>query len=476
MDLQNTPGSRTPSDDEVIVSSEPDSSCSDIAESMVDELMSEWAESHKEMTVAVVDPFTSGATLAERVSYNGYTVANVISDPSSNRARSAKNVDWKSPMTILHSGDSSGRDPEGLRQTADRLRSIGNVKAVLAGAEEGVELADRLAHALGLPGNGLAKSQARRNKFAMNEAVRAAGHRAAKQRHVHRLEQALEFFEKEVGRQPVVIKPLASMKSEDVFCCKTTEEVTKAFETIAGKRNFLNLENDGALIQEYLDGEEYVVDATSLRGKHKVNCCWFIDRASHKGQFNVMFGARLLDYHNETIAKTIVDYALKVLDALEITTGASHMELKVTSDGTPCLIEVGARPCGDPITPILDCALGHNHIQQTIDALLHESSFHRYPDVPPTPKLHARQSFLVSHFSGTVVAIPGIKALQRLPSVREIRVFRKPGEQQEVTVDQRTQAGFVQLWHPDPAVIQRDYDMIRKLESTRGAMFTLTKE
>lgn len=461
--------------DERETSSDDTFESSEIAVSMIDDLMSEWAESHKELTVVVVDPFTSGATLAERVKYNGYQVAAVISDPGSNRAKTARNVDWKSPLTIPHGGDSSGHDEKELAKTIAKIRALGQVKAVMAGAEEGVELADRLAHALKLPCNGLEKSQARRNKFDMNEAVREAGHRAAKQRHVQLVEEALDFFTTDVNSQPVVIKPLASMKSEDVYLCKTANEVRSAFKKVAGKRNFLNLQNDGALIQEFLDGEEYVVDVTSLRGKHKVNCCWFIDRRCHLGQFNVMFGARLLDYYRDPVAPVIVNYALKVLDALQITTGASHMELKVTSDGTPCLIEVGARPCGDPITPTLDCALGQNHIQQTIDALLHESSFNRYPDFPPSPKVCARQSFLVSYFEGRIAGIPGLKALQRLPSVRDIRVFRQVGEKLEKTVDQRTQAGFIQLWHPDPLVIERDYQMIRKLESTPGALFQLAK-
>merc|ERR1719433_2569765 len=122
------------------------------------------------------------------------------------------------------------------------------------------------------------------------------------------------------------------MKSEDVYLCASQAEVEAAFEVIAGKRNFLNLDNEGALAQEYLDGEEYVVDVTSLGGTHKVAFCWFIDRRRHLGQFNVMFGARLLDYHNDPVAKVIVPYALGVLDALEIKNGASHMELKVTSN------------------------------------------------------------------------------------------------------------------------------------------------
>ena len=49
------------------------------------------------------------------------------------------------------------------------------VKAVFAGAETGVELADQLSEAMNLRTNGTAHSEERRNKFAMGEAVRSAG-------------------------------------------------------------------------------------------------------------------------------------------------------------------------------------------------------------------------------------------------------------------------------------------------------------
>ena len=50
-----------------------------------------------------------------------------------------------------------------------------NVRAVFAGAETGVELADQLSEAMNLRTNGTAHSEERRNKFAMGEAVRNAG-------------------------------------------------------------------------------------------------------------------------------------------------------------------------------------------------------------------------------------------------------------------------------------------------------------
>ena len=50
-----------------------------------------------------------------------------------------------------------------------------NVRAVFAGAETGVELADQLSEVMNLRTNGTAHSEERRNKFAMGEAVRNAG-------------------------------------------------------------------------------------------------------------------------------------------------------------------------------------------------------------------------------------------------------------------------------------------------------------
>lgn len=49
------------------------------------------------------------------------------------------------------------------------------------GAESGVELADRISERMGLRTNGIALSEARRNKYVMGETVRRAGVRAVKQ-------------------------------------------------------------------------------------------------------------------------------------------------------------------------------------------------------------------------------------------------------------------------------------------------------
>lgn len=429
-----------------------------------------------ECAVVVVDPYTEGATLAKRFAARGYKVVHVISDPTSDRAKS---VTWEDEQLVVrHSGDKEGTEEAGVEQLIEKIRFElnevygGPVLAVAAGAEEGVPLAEKLASTLGLPTNRLELSKARRDKWAMMEAVRNAGLRAAEQAHVMSAEEATRFYRALPGAQPVaILKPRSSMKSEDVYLCKSEEDVLKAYNEIAGKRNFLNEVNEGALAQEYLDGEEYVVDAVSCQGVHKVNALFHIDRYTANGQFNVMHGARLMN-SEENGVKEIVEYASGVLTALGVENGASHMELKYTSTG-PCLIEAAARPCGDPITPLLDECLGKNQMDMIIDALLHPNTFLRGTEaLPPMPIKGGRQCFIVSNFGDSeIVGNDGLDLIRSLPSVRTVYPWRRIGDLLEKTVDQRTQAGFLLQWHEDEAVVERDYEEIRRLEKIPGGIF-----
>ena len=48
----------------------------------------------------------------------------------------------------------------------------------------------------------------------------------------------------------------------------------RGFDKINGAINGLGVVNEGVLIQEFLEGKEYVVDSVSRDGKHKVMAIW----------------------------------------------------------------------------------------------------------------------------------------------------------------------------------------------------------
>ena len=96
------------------------------------------------------------------------------------------------------------------------------------------------------------------------------------------------------------------------------------------------------LVQEYLEGQEYVVDMVSRDGVHKVVAIWAYDRRPANGAGFVCFGQRLLTMQEDEHLEQLVNYQKKVVDALGIRNGPTHGEVK-WFQGEPVLVEVGAR-------------------------------------------------------------------------------------------------------------------------------------
>jgi biotin carboxylase len=253
-------------------------------------------------------------------------------------------------------------------QTINALKELPfPVRAIIPGAETGVELADQLSHRMGLRSNGVAKSLARRNKYHMGEAVRSAGVRAVVQAMCQTEEEVRKFVRGLPGNNSrCVVKPVQSAGSDDVFLCADEDEAVTALGRIIGTMNGVGLHNDCVLVQEYLKGKEYVIDKVSLDGKHKLVGIWEYEKRSVNDSHFVYFGMRLMDPNPEKM-QIMVRYADQVLDALDIRHGPSHMEVMLDNWGTaeepqyvPCLVEVGARCQGGEGTwlPLAKEALG----------------------------------------------------------------------------------------------------------------------
>merc|ERR1719181_2138713 len=89
------------------------------------------------------------------------------------------------------------------------------------------------------------------------------------------------------------------------------------------------VQNYGAkeiLIQEFLQGKEYVIDSASRDGVHKVIMVWNEDLRPGNGHFDLYFGFKVMDPKDQK-TMAIMDYANKVLDATGLQNGASNMEV-----------------------------------------------------------------------------------------------------------------------------------------------------
>jgi hypothetical protein len=315
-----------------------------IHEVPLDQIKVQQAVPLRDEAVVVVDTFSTGMVLAYLCHLKGYRVISLTSgDLQSLKGMIPEGCDFTFAETISYPIELD-EDAAFESLTAQLSALPWPIAAILPGAETGVELADQLSSHFSLRTNGTAQSEARRNKYVMGETVRAAGIRAVKQLQSQTWNEIATFLQEwQPNPYRVIVKPMDSAGSDDVTLCRSEEEVQRAFGHILGKVNGLGLVNSSVLVQEYLEGQEYVVDMVSRDGEHKLVGLWEYDRRPANGASFVCHGQwhRIVsddpDYYGQIVA-----YEKGVCTALGIRNGPSHGEVK-WYQGAPILVEVGSR-------------------------------------------------------------------------------------------------------------------------------------
>lgn len=424
--------------------------------------------------VAVVDPFDAAFLLAQELVDRAYPVVGIESS-----AEVAPQILAQCDRSILrsmlrHDGD--------VAATAAALAARG-VSVVLPGCEPGVPLADALAEALGSRGNSTALSRARRDKFLMAERARLAGVAVPRQCCSSSWPE-IAAWARALGRWPVVAKPPHSLASEDVYVCRHEAELEHTFRRILDRRNLSGWRNETVLVQELLDGTQFVVDTLSRDGEPYLSAIWRYGRPAfagdllrwargesawpeelaHLGWEEIQYAsvgndAKLILPGDDARARTLFAYAARVLEALEIRQGPAHFEIMWVDDG-PRLVEVGARLHGAPNTHWM-CGIttGLSQLDGLIDLYLeperfarHERREYRLRWPGANVRLHPWRA---GHFRG----FRDLARIERLPSFRRFWYLSAPREIAALDC-----LGVVALMHADAEVVERDFAAIRALE------------
>jgi len=362
-----------------------------------------------------------------------------------------------------------------LQETAAAVRSAAGampIAACIVGGESGVTLADALSEELGLRTNGAQRLPGpRRNKAVQQQCVSTAGIRAPREACGTKWEDVSAFLGTE--RLPVVVKPVESAGSDGVKLCRTKEEAKAHFNLLMDSQRKVGSQGASVLVQEYLQGKEYVIDHVSRDGIHKTMMVWVYDKRPTNGAQFVYYGVIPVESDSE-IAKTLIAYTRSVLDALKIENGPSHGEVMMTEDG-PCLVEMNCRcaGCDGALSPVQDALNGYSQVSVTLDAFLDELAFSKIPDITPSPFLAGGQLLmLVSTRIGDIVGVTGYQEISKMSSCVKVIPSYNLGQHLELSVDLFTIAGLVILVNPDRKALQRDISAIRQME-VDGMLFDL---
>lgn len=225
----------------------------------------------------------------------------------------------------------------------------------------------RVAEALGLPGNSPECIEITTNKYKMREAFANAGIYTPKFYKVDRLEAYLFGL-----RLPVIVKPTDRSGSRAITKITDFKDLERAIQE-AVEQSF----EKQAIVEEYIEGDEYSYESISYEGKH-TNLAVTKKYTTGAPHFIETGHCQPSGLSEETLKK-VHQIMNSALNALKITNGASHAEFKITPKGKVRIIEIGSRMGGDCIgSDLVPLSTGYDYMEMIIDAACGKK-----PDITP---------------------------------------------------------------------------------------------
>lgn len=247
---------------------------------------------------------------------------------------------------------------------------------------------------------------------------------------------------------PVVLKPVSGSGSIGVRLCKDADEVAAHAAALLG-----HVVNERGipvparlLVEELAIGPEYSAEAfggqvVGIVQKH-VGAAPFFVEIGHD------FPAPLVE--DDTAAIHAVTES--ALEALGLTFGPTHVELRLTAAG-PVVIEVNPRLAGGNIPELVRHACGVDLVTETVRLVTGGR-----PHLDPTRNRHSAIRFLLAPVPGTIEAVDGVDEAGAVDHVVDVRVARAPGDSVSRQGDFRDRIGHVIAVADDGAPAQAAAD------------------
>ena len=355
-------------------------------------------------------------------------------------------------------------------ETLEMVRELDPL-LIVAGNEKGVVLTTRLSHDLGLLGNPIENLDAMTLKDEMQNRLKECGLRYIRGKVVDTLDEAIDYYDSE-NLKEVVIKPTYSAGSASVRICSDKEEMIKSLmELLSHSANYYGDNENQFLIQERINGEEYIVNTVSCQGKHNVTLIWKYTKVKTNDGAIVYDSAETVNELSIGEAE-MVEYAYQVADAIGIQYGPVHGEYMIDDDG-PVLIEVNCRPCGANMeAEFLNRISGQHETDSILDSYLKSELFKAN---------HTRPYRLYAHGAIKLFIVPN-DILARSSPMDNISLRFKSHYKTSMaeivdnstlfpkTKDLHTSCGLVYLVHENLEEVQDNLNFLRDIEKRAFSM------
>ena len=160
---------------------------------------------------------------------------------------------------------------------------------------------------------------------------------------------------------PLIVKPTDRSGSRGITKIYSINELEKAI-SYSVKDSF----EKSAIIEEFIEGNEYSCECISYRGKHYFLA--FTKKFTTGAPNFIETGHIQPSDIDISVQEKIKKEIFEALDALNIKNGASHTEFKIDENGNMTIIEIGARMGGDCIgSDLVRLSTGYDFVKMVID-------------------------------------------------------------------------------------------------------------
>ena len=372
-------------------------------------------------------------------------------------------VHKKNDLDLVTSDFKRINEKDTYEETLEMVKNL-NPLLILPGSEKGVGLATRLSTDLNLVGNSYENIEAMTLKDKMQEKIAEYGLRSIRGRVVQSLDEATDFYDSE-NLKKVIIKPTFSAASSSVKICLDRQALIDNIKELFDDYNVYGEKNNELLIQEFIEGDEYIVNTVSSNGHHRVTLIWKYSKVKTADGSVIYDIMETVDELNLGEAD-MIEYAYKVADAIGIEYGPVHGEYIIDENG-PVLVEVNCRPCGGTLTPeFLDRISGQHETDSSIDAYLKPKLFQEKRKQPY--RLYAKgvlKDFIVP-YDLTADSTSVFQITKHLESHYKtvFECMDLPEKHFIKTKDLYSSCGLIYLVNEDYYTLQKDIDFLHDIE------------
>ncbi|MGI9279482.1 MAG: ATP-grasp domain-containing protein [Endozoicomonas sp.] len=250
--------------------------------------------------------------------------------------------------------------------------------------------------------------------------------------------------QKQKFNYPVVLKPSHFGGSEGVCLARNDEELLSAYNHT--KNSMLNHARNFGLKENHFQVEEYINSTTEisvevLNTKYGRTILMVTDKfVTNEPYFSEIGHTVPGKYFNSSRIRSL---ALEACEAINLDCGVAHVEIKISDNEEPYLLEVNARIPGDGIADLIEKVTGYNIFELHAKSIINDDF--QFATKCLEPKGKASIAFLYAK-EGRIKKIATEVLATLPPSITAIDITAREGDLSTKNINSHAREGSIEFY------------------------------